>query len=54
MNQLNNDIAQNITDKILSELEKGVDPWVKPWKAGEVIALLFGFNGWIVAGLVIT
>ena len=35
MNQLNNDIAQNITNRILSELEKGVAPWVKPWKAGE-------------------
>ena len=35
MNTLNNDIAQNITNKILSELEKGVAPWVKPWKAGE-------------------
>jgi hypothetical protein len=35
MNQLNNDIAQNITNSILSELEKGVAPWVKPWQAGE-------------------
>jgi antirestriction protein ArdC len=32
---LNNDIAQNITDKILTELEKGVAPWVKPWNAGD-------------------
>jgi antirestriction protein ArdC len=26
------DIAQTITDKIISELEKGSTPWVKPWK----------------------
>jgi antirestriction protein ArdC len=25
------DIAKVITDKIISELEKGVAPWVKPW-----------------------
>jgi len=35
MNTLNNDIAQNITNRILTELEKGVAPWVKPWKAVE-------------------
>jgi antirestriction protein ArdC len=27
------DIAQTITDKIISELEKGSTPWVKPWKS---------------------
>jgi len=26
------DIAQTITDRIISELEKGATPWVKPWK----------------------
>jgi antirestriction protein ArdC len=26
------DIAQIITDRIISELEKGATPWVKPWK----------------------
>ena len=26
------DIAQTITDRIISELEKGSTPWVKPWK----------------------
>ena len=26
------DIAQLITDRIISELEKGATPWVKPWK----------------------
>lgn len=26
------DIAQIITDRIISELEKGSTPWVKPWK----------------------
>ena len=32
---LSNDIAQNITNKILNELENGVAPWVKPWNASE-------------------
>ncbi len=27
------DIYQNITDKIISKLEEGVRPWVKPWNA---------------------
>jgi antirestriction protein ArdC len=26
------DIAQQITDKIIAELEKGATPWVKPWR----------------------
>jgi antirestriction protein ArdC len=26
------DIAQIITDRIISELEKGATPWIKPWK----------------------
>ena len=26
------DIAQLITDRIISELEKGATPWVKPWR----------------------
>jgi antirestriction protein ArdC len=28
-----NDIAQTITDRIISELEKGAAPWVKPWRS---------------------
>jgi antirestriction protein ArdC len=27
------DIYQSITDQIVSELEKGVRPWQKPWSA---------------------
>lgn len=27
------DIAQLITDRIISELEKGATPWVKPWRS---------------------
>jgi antirestriction protein ArdC len=27
------DIAQQITDRIISELEKGAAPWVKPWRS---------------------
>lgn len=29
------DIAQIITDRIISELENGVAPWVKPWAASK-------------------
>jgi antirestriction protein ArdC len=28
------DVYQKITDQIVSELEKGVRPWLKPWNAG--------------------
>ena len=27
------DVYQKITDQIVSELEKGVKPWLKPWSA---------------------
>ena len=27
------DIAQTITDRMISELEKGAAPWVKPWRS---------------------
>ena len=27
-------IAEEITNRILEDLEKGVTPWEKPWKAG--------------------
>lgn len=30
---MSNSIYQEITDSIISELEKGAIPWVKPWKA---------------------
>lgn len=28
------DVYQKITDRIVSELERGVRPWLKPWNAG--------------------
>ena len=28
------DIYSRVTDKIVADLEQGVRPWVKPWKAG--------------------
>ncbi|WP_250486994.1 ArdC-like ssDNA-binding domain-containing protein [Caballeronia sp. GaOx3] len=28
------DVYTRVTDKIIADLEKGVRPWVKPWKAG--------------------
>ena len=27
------DIYQRVTDSIVAELERGVRPWLKPWKA---------------------
>jgi len=30
--QMKLDIAQQITDRIISELEKGSAPWIKPWR----------------------
>jgi antirestriction protein ArdC len=29
---MQNDIAQQVTDRIIAELEAGAAPWVKPWK----------------------
>ena len=29
------DFRQEVTDKILTMLEKGVAPWQKPWNPGE-------------------
>src|SRR5665213_1389374 len=31
---MKNNIAEEITNRILADLEKGVMPWEKPWKAG--------------------
>lgn len=33
MSEDRNDIYQRVTDQIVSELEKGVRPWLKPWNA---------------------
>jgi antirestriction protein ArdC len=30
---MRNDVYQKITDQVVSELEKGVRPWLKPWNA---------------------
>jgi antirestriction protein ArdC len=30
---MQNDIAQQVTDRIIAELEAGAAPWVKPWRA---------------------
>ena len=30
---MSNTIYQEITDSIITELEKGATPWIKPWKA---------------------
>ncbi|WP_244832478.1 ArdC family protein [Caballeronia sp. TF1N1] len=29
------DVYTRVTDKIIADLEKGVRPWAKPWKAGQ-------------------
>ncbi len=31
-----NDVYQKITDRIISELEQGVQPWFKPWSGGNM------------------
>lgn len=28
------DVYQKVTDRIVSELERGVRPWLKPWSSG--------------------
>ena len=30
------DVYQTITDQIVSQLEKGVRPWLQPWSAGHL------------------
>jgi antirestriction protein ArdC len=30
------DIYQRITDQVVSELENGVCPWIKPWNAAHL------------------
>ena len=30
------DLYQHVTNSIISDLEKGVASWVKPWKTGNV------------------
>ncbi len=32
-------IAEEITNRILADLEKGVTPWEKPWKQGKGLPL---------------
>lgn len=29
-----NDLYQKVTDEIIAALEKGVLPWVRPWRKG--------------------
>jgi len=31
---MENKVYQQVTDRIIEELEKGAAPWIKPWKAG--------------------
>lgn len=40
------DVRQEITDKIVAQLEQGVRPWSKPWKdSGATFSLPVNFNG---------
>ncbi|OXC78638.1 ArdC family protein [Caballeronia sordidicola] len=42
------DVYTRVTDKIIADLEQGVRPWVKPWKAGNIedrITLPLRHNG---------
>ena len=53
------DLYQRVTDKIVAELEKGVAPWVRPWKTldarfggapynGYTARAYRGFNVWLL------
>lgn len=35
-----NDLYQKVTDEIIATLEKGVIPWVRPWREGEPVVLM--------------
>jgi antirestriction protein ArdC len=46
---IENKVYQQVTDRIIEELEKGAAPWIKPWKAGsnedQNIVSKKGYNG---------
>jgi antirestriction protein ArdC len=48
---ISSDICDKITASIISELESGVMPWVKPWEAGNVPTLPKRHNGAAYRGI---
>ena len=41
----NNDLYQKVTDEIIAALEKGVIPWVRPWREGEPVVPMNALPG---------
>ena len=46
------DIYQEITDQILSDLEKGLPVWEKPWKKGLWVFQQMPFPNLFIQGLI--
>ena len=47
-NTTRTDVYARVTDRIIADLEAGVRPWLKPWKAGDAesrIAVPRRYNG---------
>ncbi|EIX9035746.1 TPA: zincin-like metallopeptidase domain-containing protein [Klebsiella oxytoca] len=46
-----NDLYQKVTDEIIAALEKGVIPWVRPWREGEPVAPMNALSGRFYHGI---
>lgn len=46
-----NDLYQKVTDEIIAALEKGVIPWVRPWREGESVVPMNALSGRFYHGI---
>lgn len=46
-----NDLYQKVTDEIIAALEKGVIPWVRPWREGEPVVPMNALSGRFYHGI---
>lgn len=46
-----NDLYQKVTDEIIAVLEKGVIPWVRPWREGEPVVPMNALSGRFYHGI---
>lgn len=46
-----NDLYQKVTDEIIAALEKGVIPWVRPWREGEPVVPMNALSGRLYHGI---
>ena len=46
-----NDLYQKVTDEIIAALEKGVLPWVRPWREGEPVVPMNALSGRFYHGI---